>query len=97
MPPTSDDPHNSSREEAAAPDWRSLPADTPEDEELILSGPGQDDLPSTPDDSLDGTLPGGLDHTTAAAGAGAGGALLLALAGLFKRRSWRKRFEDLDP
>jgi hypothetical protein len=68
--------------------------DGPGDDELEFSGPGlrggDDQLLPDPD------LPGGVDHTTAAVGAGALGIVLLGIAGVFKRRWSRRRYEDLD-
>jgi hypothetical protein len=70
--------------------------DGPEDHELELSGPGDDHgrdderlLPSA-------DLPGGVDHTTAAVGGGSLGLVLLGIAGVFKRRWTRRRYETLD-
>jgi hypothetical protein len=66
----------------------------PADHELVLSGPdgeGGDGRPMP-----DGSLPGGVDHTTAAVGAGGLGLVLLGIAGAFKRRSIRRRYETLD-
>jgi hypothetical protein len=69
--------------------------DGPEEHELELSGPGHDgrddelQLPSV-------YLPGGVDHTTAAVGGGSLGLVLLGIAGVFKRRWTRRRYETLD-
>jgi MYXO-CTERM domain-containing protein len=69
--------------------------DGPADEDLAFSGPGDAEgvdrrlLP-------DSFLPGGVDHTTAAAGAGGLGLVLLGIAGAFTRRGKRRRFASLD-
>jgi hypothetical protein len=71
--------------------------DGPADEDLEFSGPGvgvADDIGGRglPDTSL----PGGVDHTTAAVGAGSIGLVLLGIAGVFKRRRNRRNYEALD-
>ncbi len=69
--------------------------DGPADDELELSGPGDEDA----DDGRlmpDAYLPGGVDHTTAAVGAGGLGLVLLGVAGFFKRRQARRRYGNLD-
>lgn len=69
--------------------------DGPADDELEFSGPG---LGGEGDNPLltDPHLPGGVEHTTAAVGAGALGMVLLGIAGVFKRRWARRRYKDLD-
>jgi hypothetical protein len=76
-------------------DQRLRALDGPADDELELSGPGLDGVG---DERLvmDPHLPGGVDHTTAAVGAGALGMVLLGIAGVFKRRWARRRYQDLD-
>lgn len=70
--------------------------DGPADEDLEFFGPGG------AVDGLDGrglpdaSLPGGVDHTTAAVGAGSIGLVLLGIAGVFKRRRNRRDREALD-
>jgi hypothetical protein len=67
--------------------------DGPVDDALEYSGPGGDgEDPMFPDQRL----PGGLDHTTAAVGGGTLGLVLLGIAGAFKRRSIRRRYDTLD-
>lgn len=68
----------------------------PADHELEFSGPGEGR--GRGDDRLtpDPYLPGGVDHTTAAVGAGSVGLVLLGVAGLLKRRWGRRRYELLD-
>jgi hypothetical protein len=69
--------------------------DGPADDDLEYSGPGHDGTePVLP--ASDPAFPGGVDHTTAAAGAGALGIVLLWLVGLVKRRRTRRRLQDLD-
>jgi MYXO-CTERM domain-containing protein len=81
--------------------------DGPADQDLHLSGPRGDgtaepDEPLLPDHDLpdhdlpDHDLPGGVDHTTAAVGAGGGGLALLGIAGFFKRRRNRRRKAALE-
>ncbi|MFO7778566.1 MAG: hypothetical protein R6V28_09455 [Nitriliruptoraceae bacterium] len=69
----------------------------PVDDDLVLSGPGDDGATGADGRHLaDGSLPGGLDHTTAAVGAGGVGVALLGLAGVLKRRRDRRRRASLD-
>ena len=70
--------------------------DGPEDHELEFSGPGHEN--GRDDEHLmpDASLPGGVDHTTAAVGGGSLGLVLLGIAGAFKRRWARRRYETLD-
>lgn len=69
----------------------------PTDEDLELSGPGDDGATGTDGRHLpDGSLPGGIDHTTAAVGAGGVGVALLGIAGALKRRRNRRRQASLD-
>jgi len=66
------------------------------DDDLVLSGPGDDDPTGAVEGRLaDGPLPGGLDHTTAAVGAGGVGVALLGFAGVLKRRRDRRRRSSL--
>lgn len=70
--------------------------DGPADHELAFSGPG-DGVGRDEDRVMPDTgLPGGVDHTTAAVGAGSVGLVLLGIAGIFKRRRARRRYEMLD-
>lgn len=67
----------------------------PRDEDLVLTGPGDEVVdPASLDAASD--LPGGVDHTTAAVGAGSLGIALLGLAGVLRRRRDRRRREQLD-
>jgi hypothetical protein len=66
----------------------------PADDDLEYSGPGDEVEPVLP--APDSTFPGGVDHTTAAAGAGALGIVLLWLVGVVKRRRTRRRLHELD-
>jgi hypothetical protein len=70
--------------------------DGPDDHELEFSGPGDEN--GRDDERLmpDTYLPGGVDHTTAAVGGGSLGLVLLGIAGAFKRRWARRRYETLD-
>ena len=66
-------------------------------DDLVLSGPGDDGATGVDERRLaDGSLPGGLDHTTAVVGAGGVGEALLGLAGVLKRRRDRRRRASLD-
>jgi hypothetical protein len=69
----------------------------PAEEDLELSGPG-DDGPTGADvrHLPDGSLPGGIDHTTAAVGADGVGVAMLGIAGALKRRRKRRRQAALD-
>lgn len=69
----------------------------PADEDLELSGPG-DGAAAGSDRRLvpDPSLPGGVDHTTAAVGAGGVGLTLLGLAGAGRRWRSRRRRSSLD-
>jgi hypothetical protein len=68
--------------------------EVPEDDlEYLGHGDVGDDDPRTRDDRL---LPGGLDHTTAAAGSADLGHALLLIAGFVKHRKWRRRYDLLD-
>lgn len=63
----------------------------PVDDDLVLSGPGDDRATGADERRLaDETLPGGLDHTSAAVGAGGVGVALLGLAGVLERRRDRQ-------
>jgi hypothetical protein len=66
--------------------------DGPADEDLVFSGPGDAD----PRLLADPSLPGGVDHTTAAVGAGSIGLVALGIAGAFQRRRDRRRRATLD-
>ena len=68
--------------------------DGPADAEPELSGPGfgGDDEPPVEDPHV----PGAVDPTTTAAGAGALGILVLASIGVITRRRARRRNEDLE-
>ena len=69
----------------------------PVDDDLVLSGLGDDGATGADQRHLaDGSLPGGLDHTTAAVGAGGVGVALLGLAGVLKRRRDCRRRASLD-
>lgn len=63
-----------------------------DEEDLVLSGPGEGDPGDVPPDvpAAAGTFPGGVTETTAAVGAGAVGGLLVALAALVRRRRRRR-------
>lgn len=65
------------------------------EDDLVFRGPGEalrpDGLPWA-----DSELPGGVGHTTAAAGVGGAGLALLGLAGIVSRRRERQRFAALD-
>jgi hypothetical protein len=67
----------------------------PAEHDLEYHGPGDG---TDRDERLlpDPYLPGGVDHTTAAVGAGSAGLILLGVAGVFKRRWGRRRYETLD-
>jgi hypothetical protein len=69
--------------------------DGPADEELEYFGPGHEADDAEPPVATS-DLPGGVDHTTAAVGGGALGMVLLGIAGVFKRRWARRRYEALD-
>jgi MYXO-CTERM domain-containing protein len=69
--------------------------DGPADEDLEFSGPG--DGEGADERALpEASLPGGVDHTTAAVGGGSLGLVLLGIAGAFTRRRNRRRYESLD-
>jgi hypothetical protein len=71
--------------------------DGPADEELAYSGPGNGHAGDRHEGSLPSVhLPGGVDHTTVAVGAGSLGLALLGISGIFKRRRNRRRYESLD-
>jgi len=73
------------------------PLDGPADEDLELSGPS-DGAATGADERFvpDRSLPGGVDHTTAAVGAGGIGLALLGIAGAIKRGRIRRRRTSLD-
>lgn len=80
------------------PTERELPAgvgalEGPAEHELEYTGPGD-----ARDERLapDASLPGGVDHTTAAVGAGGIGLVLLGIAGVFTRWSNHRRYRSLD-
>jgi hypothetical protein len=70
--------------------------DGPADHDLEYSGPGDGHEGDRERLLPDPSLPGGLDHTTAAVGGGSVGLVLLGIAGAFKRRWARRRYETLD-
>jgi hypothetical protein len=77
-------------------DERLRALDGPADDDLELSGPGLGGTGGDEPLPVDPRLPGGVDHTTAAVGAGALGIVLLGITGVFKRRWARRRSQQLD-